>query len=191
MVWVGICVTGKTPLFFVDEGVKLTKRLIAMTTWRRGGSSDPSKWQQSTLQQDFAQWATQEWCTEPFSNFVTSAEWPLYSPDLNQVDYSIWSILEGRASKISHTKIWRLWSSLCSGGGTDCRRKSCGARPWIFGSVWCCVVKQKAASLKQIKCYSENKNFLFCPINFLVRNYMLPLFGVTLHENNYYWSGKQ
>ena len=39
------------------------------------------------------------------------------------------------ASVQSPTKIWRLWGSRCSEGGTDCRRKSCAARPTIFGSV--------------------------------------------------------
>ena len=47
---------------------------------------------------------------------------------------------------LSPTKFWRIWSS----------RKTCCAWPWIFGSVWNCVLKHKAASIKQIKCYSQN-----------------------------------
>ena len=39
---------------------------------------------------------TQDWIKDNFPNFISSQEWPPYSPDLNPMDYSIWSILESK-----------------------------------------------------------------------------------------------
>ncbi|XP_054718970.1 vacuolar protein sorting-associated protein 53 homolog [Uloborus diversus] len=39
---------------------------------------------------------TQDWCRTHFPDFISSAEWPPYSPDLNPMDYSVWSILEAK-----------------------------------------------------------------------------------------------
>ena len=54
---------------------------------------------------------------------------------------------------LSSTKKWRLRCSRCSGGGTYCWRKSC----W---SVWRCVLKQKATSLKKMTVI--HKIVLYC-----------------------------
>jgi len=71
------------------------------------------KW---TFQQDSAPAhkakTTQEWCKSHFPGFITSAEWPPYSPDLNPMDYSIWSILEARACAKSHKSLELLKQSL-------------------------------------------------------------------------------
>ena len=40
--------------------------------------------------------STQKWFKEKFPAFISSTEWPPCSPDLNPLDYSIWSILEDR-----------------------------------------------------------------------------------------------
>ena len=40
---------------------------------------------------------TQAWLNENIPDFITKEEWPPYSPDLNPMDYSIWSILETKA----------------------------------------------------------------------------------------------
>ncbi|KAI6656193.1 hypothetical protein LOD99_1526 [Oopsacas minuta] len=52
---------------------------------------------------------TQSWLHDNFPGFITKEEWPPYSPDLNPMDYSVWSILETKACVNSHTSIkhWR------------------------------------------------------------------------------------
>ena len=126
-----ICATGKTLLVFVDEVEKLAKPFTAVTSWtpwwfllpvatsvdsngsvNKIGSSPQSESDAGVVQGPF------------FRLYHSSEEWRPYSPDLNHRDYSIWSILKARAL-LSPTNIWRVWSSRCSGGGTDCRQKSC------------------------------------------------------------------
>ena len=55
-----------------------------------------------TFQQDSAPAhkakATQKWCRTNFPNLISSEEWPPCSPDLNPLDFSIWSQLEERVN---------------------------------------------------------------------------------------------
>ena len=44
--------------------------------------------------------------------FISSAEWPPYSPDLNPMDYSVRSILEARACVKPHNNLTALKRSL-------------------------------------------------------------------------------
>ena len=62
-----------------------------------------------TLQQDGATAHTakmvQEWCKEHFKAFWPKDIWPPSSPDLNPMDFGIWSILEQKACKVSHSSV--------------------------------------------------------------------------------------
>ena len=58
----------------------------------------------------------QEWCKAHFSDFITSAEWPPFSPDLNPIDYSIWSILEAMSYAKPHKTLEALKQSLIAAG---------------------------------------------------------------------------
>ena len=143
---------GKTHLVFVDEGVKINQNIYLRDIL--DAVVFPWAQQQWTLQQNSALThrakETQGWCKAHFPDFITSVEWPPYSTDLNPMDYAFGQFCR-RGPVLSPTIIWRLWSSRCSANWTDCRRKSSGARPWIFESVWRCVLKQKSACLKQNK----------------------------------------
>ncbi|CAD5223245.1 unnamed protein product [Bursaphelenchus okinawaensis] len=119
MVWAGICASGKTPLIFVDEGVQINKEVYqrdileaVVLPWSREHFKN-TKW---TFQQDSAPTrkakTTQEWCRAHFPDFITSAEWPPYSPDLNPMDYSIWSILEARVCCRRHQTLESLKQAL-------------------------------------------------------------------------------
>ena len=55
---------------------------------------------------------TQEWISENFPDFISAQEWPPYSPDLNPMDYSIWSILESKACAKSHKTLATLKTDL-------------------------------------------------------------------------------
>ena len=56
---------------------------------------------------------TQSWLQDNFPGFISKEEWSLYSPDLNPMDYSVWSILETNACSDSHTSINSLKRKLC------------------------------------------------------------------------------
>ena len=62
-----------------------------------------------TLQQDGVTAHTakmvQEWCKEHFKAFWPKDIWPPSSPDLNPMDFGIWSILEQKACKVSHSSV--------------------------------------------------------------------------------------
>ena len=45
-------------------------------------------------------------------DFITSAEWPPFSPDLNPIDYSIWYILEAMSCAKPHKTLEALKQSL-------------------------------------------------------------------------------
>ena len=119
MIWAGICATGKTPLVFVGKGVKINQEVYqrdileaVVLPWARTHFGN-SFW---TFQQDSAPAhravLTQEWCKKNFPDFITSKEWPPYSPDLNPMDYSVWSILEARACAKPHKSTESLRRSL-------------------------------------------------------------------------------
>jgi hypothetical protein len=119
MVWAGICATGKTPLVFVDEGVKINKEVYLqrilrdqVEPWARGHFGNRA-W---TFHQDSAPAhrarEVQDWCRGHFPGFISSQEWPPYSPDLNPMDYSVWSILEARACSKPHKSLEALRRSL-------------------------------------------------------------------------------
>uniref|UniRef100_A0A915E564 Tc1-like transposase DDE domain-containing protein n=1 Tax=Ditylenchus dipsaci TaxID=166011 RepID=A0A915E564_9BILA len=57
---------------------------------------------------------TQDWLRRNFPNFIDKNEWPPRSPDLNPLDFSIWSILEDRVC----IKLIAIWiSKACFAGG--------------------------------------------------------------------------
>jgi inhibitor of nuclear factor kappa-B kinase subunit alpha len=96
MIWGGICASGKPPLVIVNEGVKISKEYYqskileaVVLPWAQQHSSN----QQWTFQQYSAAAhkakTTQGWCTAHFLDFISSAEWPPYSPDLNRMDYNL------------------------------------------------------------------------------------------------------
>jgi len=119
MVWAGICATGKTPLIFVNPGVKINKEYYlneilqrVVQPWARSHFGQ-REW---IFQQDSAPAhkakEVQDWCTNHFPGFIRASEWPPYSPDLNPMDYSVWSILEARACAKPHKSLESLRRSL-------------------------------------------------------------------------------
>jgi hypothetical protein len=55
---------------------------------------------------------TQDWLVRNVPDFIAKDQWPPRSPDLNPLDYSVWSILEERACRESHTTIESLKEAL-------------------------------------------------------------------------------
>ena len=119
MVWAGICETGRTPLVIVPQGVKInTEAYISLILenslipWSQQHFLD----QPWTLQQDSApahrSRQTVEWLHGNGVRFITPQEWPPYSPDLNPMDFSIWSILENKVCGTPHASIEALITDL-------------------------------------------------------------------------------
>lgn len=119
MVWAGICASGKTPLIFVNPGVKINKnyylgdilqRVVEPWSMAHFGNRE---W---IFQQDSAPAhkarEVQDWCKAHFPGFISSQEWPPYSPDLNPMDFSVWSILEARACATPHKSLESLKQAL-------------------------------------------------------------------------------
>jgi hypothetical protein len=119
MVWAGICLTGKTPLIFVDPGVKINKNYYlkeilqnVVEPWAQAHFRG-REW---IFQQDSAPahkaHEVQDWCKANFPGFISAQEWPPYSPDLNPLDFSVWSILEARACANPHKSLESLKQAL-------------------------------------------------------------------------------
>ena len=118
MVWGGICASGKTPLIFVAEGVKINTETYqqdilesVVLPWSQRHFETNGTFQQDSVPAHRAQ-STQQWISTHFPDFISPREWPPYSPDLNPMDYSVWSILEARACSKPHKNLEALKHSL-------------------------------------------------------------------------------
>lgn len=119
MVWCGISKKGKFPMTFVEKGVKINakyyqERILEPIVKVEGKRIyKNSNW---TFQQDSAPAhkaiTTQQWCTSNLPDFISTSQWPPYSPDLNPLDYSIWGILEARVNAKRHRSIESLKTAL-------------------------------------------------------------------------------
>ena len=119
MVWGGICESVKTPLVFVEQGVKINKDVYrqqilvdVVEPWaQQHFNNRPWIFQQDSAPAHRAR-EVQDWCHAHFPDFISAAEWPPYSPDLNPMDYSVWSILEARACAKPHKNLASLCNAL-------------------------------------------------------------------------------
>ena len=119
MVWAAITSTGKSPLLFIEKGIKINQETYEnnilqniLLPW----SQKHFKKKHWTFQQDSAPAhkanKTQQWCHNNLPDFISKGDWPSYSPDLNPLDFSVWSILESRACTKSLKNTKQLKSSL-------------------------------------------------------------------------------
>uniref|UniRef100_A0AC35TPM9 DDE_3 domain-containing protein n=1 Tax=Rhabditophanes sp. KR3021 TaxID=114890 RepID=A0AC35TPM9_9BILA len=119
MVWAGVCGLAKTPLIFIEEGVKVNKEVYTndildkvVTPWaRQVFGKDYWMFQQDSAPSHKSHLA-QNYCRDNFPDFIALEEWPPYSPDLNPMDYSIWSILETKACAKPHANLASLKKAL-------------------------------------------------------------------------------
>jgi len=115
MVWAGITADGKTPLVFVERGVKINAEIYqenilrkVLLPWSQKHYGNRS-W---TFQQDWAPAhsarTTISLCKNMFPAIWDKGVWPANSCDLNPLDYSVWGIMEKKACSIQHTSIHSL-----------------------------------------------------------------------------------
>ena len=55
---------------------------------------------------------TQAWIRDNLPDFISPQEWPANSPDMNLLDYSVWSILESKACARPNQFLQSLKSAL-------------------------------------------------------------------------------
>lgn len=119
MVWWGVSYEGVTPLHFCQQGVKvkaknyqsdilepvvkpLSHTLFRNKDWVFQQDSAPSHKAKTT----------QAWLRENVPAFIAVDEWPSSSPDLNPLDYCLWTELELRACRKSHPNLESLKRAL-------------------------------------------------------------------------------
>ncbi|XP_054719190.1 uncharacterized protein LOC129228534 [Uloborus diversus] len=105
MVWAGICATGATPLVFIDRKVKINAAIYqqrVLCDVLRPWATEHFGQDTFTLQQDWtpahSARSTIAICKDLFPGFWGKDVWLPNSPDLNPMDYSVWSILEEKFS---------------------------------------------------------------------------------------------
>ena len=119
MIWAAVSKTWRSPLIFVEEKVKINakmyidKILTPILKSVKDHFSDGTLW---TFQQDgvtaHTANATQNWCRDNLPRFWSKEMWPPCSPDLNPMDFSLWSILEAKACSKVHRTVKDLKRSL-------------------------------------------------------------------------------
>ncbi|GFU28768.1 uncharacterized protein TNCV_469241 [Trichonephila clavipes] len=94
---------------FVEEGVKINQKVfrrdileavVVPLAQKHLGNVNWTFQQVSALAHKAKK--AQERCKVSFPAMISSEEWPSYTPDLNTMDYSVWSILESRACTKPH-----------------------------------------------------------------------------------------
>ncbi|EFO87874.1 hypothetical protein CRE_05599 [Caenorhabditis remanei] len=119
MVFGAVCAYGKSPLLFVDQGVKINKEVYisqilekTLLPWAQTHFNG-RHW---LFQQDGAPAHTaklsQQWCETHLPAFIPKDEWPPSSPDLNPLDYSIWGVLQNKVNAKPHSSIEALKKTL-------------------------------------------------------------------------------
>jgi hypothetical protein len=108
----------KCPPIFIPEGEKVNTevyiRLLEskVVPWLKKKFPDGNY----VFQQDGAPAhtanRTQEWLAANMANFWPKTIWPPSSPDLNPLDYSVWSVLESKACATPHSNVEALKASI-------------------------------------------------------------------------------
>ena len=113
-IMVGVSAKGKTPLVFVPQGCKINAQTYeehilepVVKNLRR----DMFQGDQFLFQQDGAPAHTsraQEWLQNNVLDFLAKEEWPPSSPDLNPMDFYVWSVLEKNVCRNPHSTVEAL-----------------------------------------------------------------------------------
>ena len=113
--------SGGTQLHFCEKGVKTGAKVyedMVLEPIVKGLNTTLFQNKHWTFQQDSVPahkaGSMQVWREGHVPDFISMAEWPSSSPDLNPLDYKLWSVLEGIVCKKRHPTINSLKQSLMS-----------------------------------------------------------------------------
>ena len=115
MAWARVTSTGeKTPLIFIEERVKVNQHMYLdllknkLVPWINATFGESG----NILQQDGATSHTanrvQECSKRNMTGYWPKELWPPSFPDLNPIDFAIWSILESKTCSSNHPNIGAL-----------------------------------------------------------------------------------
>ena len=118
MVWAAISESWRSPLIFVKEGAKIDANSYiediltpAHIEMKKHFKNRSFIFQQYGAPSHTAN-KTQDWCESHFPAFWRKDLWPPSSPDLNPLDFCLWSILEKEACATVHNNTEALKKSL-------------------------------------------------------------------------------
>lgn len=126
MVWGALCKRGKLPLVFIDKGVKINAAYYKSEVLEKNVApnlknmfgDDYYVFQQDGAPSHTAN-AVQAWCKANLTDFLPKTEWPPSSPDLNVLDYFVWSYMLSKlnnykVANLSHFKkvIMQIWDDM-------------------------------------------------------------------------------
>ena len=119
MVWAAITESGRSPLVFVEQGVKLNQEnyrndilVGSLLPWAKEHFKKTSLNVLQDSEPSHGAKKTQEWLSANVPNFISKEEWPPSSPDLNPIDFSIWGYLESKVSATHHKSFKALKTKL-------------------------------------------------------------------------------
>ena len=117
-VWAAILKTWKFTIIFVSPGEKVntdayieTILTPALQAAKKHFKDKPFIFQQGGAPSHTSK-KTQKWCQDHFPGFWNKEVWPPSSPDLNLMDFCVWSLLEADACASFHVSVEALKSSL-------------------------------------------------------------------------------
>ena len=142
-------------LVFVPSGVKLnSQRYISdilegeLLAWARE-HFEGAPW---TFQQDSASLhgsrMTQRWIQAHIPPFISKEDWPSRNPDINPLDFLVWSILESKACRTSHYSLENLKAKLQREWALT-PKKFCVPCAMPFKGDWSKLLKIKNAILNK------------------------------------------
>lgn len=119
MVWAAVTATGRSPLVIMEPNVKINAKVYqekvlegVLKPWaQKHFGSEPFTFQQDSAPSHKAR-INQQWLRENVPHFISTEQWPASSPDLNPLDFSIWSILEAKVCQKKHESLESLKASL-------------------------------------------------------------------------------
>lgn len=119
MVWWGVSYDGVCSIHFCEKGVKTAAKNYQrdiLNNVVKPLNETMFKNQPWTFQQDSAPAhkakTTQEWLKNHLPDFISIEDWPSGSPDLNPLDYKLWSVLEDMVCHKRHRNLESLKEDL-------------------------------------------------------------------------------
>lgn len=119
MVWAAVTADGRSPLVFIDRGVKINAEYYrenvlkaVLKPWAdKHFGRRPWTFQQDSAPSHSAR-VNQEWLKKEVPRFISTAQWPPKSPDLNPLDFCAWGILESKVRTKKYQSVDHLKKAL-------------------------------------------------------------------------------